>query len=264
MDNHMEEIKIQTLSAYLNVLNFHKASFFRGVSDVENHQLIPSVGRGWLSGLDELIKAEMESLESFKTRAAILLSSNQPNNDWEWLILGQHYGMPTRLLDWTANPLVALYFACANDLDKDGAVYLTSGLDKINPEIHATPFDVPMDYYLIPRDISPRIASQSAYFTVSSDPTKPLEVSHDFYDINKQETTTSDTRLIISGGGTKFYMLHDLRRVGIGPASLFPGLDGLAQQIAMEVFYSKERKNQEIKWAELKAELDKRNNDLAE
>jgi len=41
----------------------------------------------------------------------------------EWLTLMQHYGMPTRLLDWTSNLLVALYFAC-EDLENDGALFV--------------------------------------------------------------------------------------------------------------------------------------------
>lgn len=57
-----------------------------------------------------VMKHEHELLKSL-TEVAPHLRPSKPNNDWDWLSLGQHFGMSTRMSDWSANPLIALFFA---------------------------------------------------------------------------------------------------------------------------------------------------------
>lgn len=71
-------------------------------------------------------QSESTLLKRFKQSAAMLIDTS-PKESFDWLFLMQHYGVPTRLLDWSESPLVALYFAVEN-MEKygneDGALWL--------------------------------------------------------------------------------------------------------------------------------------------
>ena len=62
-------------------------------------------------------------MNQFKQKANLLLDRN-PKNEFDWLFLMQHYGFPTRLLDWSENPLVALYFVVNEKPKIDGALWM--------------------------------------------------------------------------------------------------------------------------------------------
>lgn len=71
-------------------------------------------------------QSESTLLKRFKQSAAMLIETS-PKESFDWLFLMQHYGVPTRLLDWSESPLVALYFAVENLEkygDEDGALWL--------------------------------------------------------------------------------------------------------------------------------------------
>jgi len=61
----------------------------------------------------------------FVSRAPIRMHRTCPASDdyFAWLFLAQHYGLPTRLLDWSENPLVSLYFAVSDQKEKDGCIW---------------------------------------------------------------------------------------------------------------------------------------------
>jgi len=64
------------------------------------------------------MRLEFESIGAPMTQSPTFLDK------WHWYFLMQHYAAPTRLLDWTVNPLVALYFAVCDESDRDGAVWI--------------------------------------------------------------------------------------------------------------------------------------------
>lgn len=88
---------------------------FRGVED-ESYDLIPKIGRCGtrkkLDGTDLVYSpdAEGKCIARFKREARPHLML-EPRSELEWLCIAQHHGLPTRLLDWSASPLVAAFFA---------------------------------------------------------------------------------------------------------------------------------------------------------
>ncbi len=86
------------------------AHWFRGVGDA-NHELIPSLYRHKkITEISQLIELEFEILTRFKHRS-LPYQNRVLNTNWEYLFFMQHFGVPTRLLDWSENSMVALYFA---------------------------------------------------------------------------------------------------------------------------------------------------------
>lgn len=197
-------------------------TIYRGVKKTE-YQLIPKIGRqGRIGTTDELEKGEKRMLRIFKERAIAYLD-HPPRNDWEWLAVAQHHGLPTRLLDWSRNPLIAAYFALGDkDVTYDSAVYvykMNARKHTIEPEKYRSPFEIDIVRVYHPSHITRRIIAQDGLFTVHPHPQEPME-----------ESETVD-KIVITAAYQK-ELRQILHGYGVHVASMFPDLDGLAEYIS--------------------------------
>jgi hypothetical protein len=201
---------------------------FRGVSDY-SYGLKSKVARsfeklGIVNEQEFLIKEET-LIEIFKSKAVSHVGMQQLS-EWQWIVLAQHYGLSTRILDWTENPLIALYFACFQNIDKDGAIYFWHFTEALHLSDH-TPLHPKESGFFIPPYLTNRIIAQSSVFSITVDPWKELQ--DDLVgEIHKGRITKK----------FKQEMRNLLPRFGISKRSIFSDLDAYATDLD-EIFSTK-------------------------
>lgn len=196
---------------------------FRGVSD-SSHGLLTSIGR--IPRLQEgslckITSAEKHWLKRFRLEGVGLARGNY--NLWDWMVLARHHGLPVRLLDWSRNPLIALFFAVNDNSRSNAVVYAERFTRHIDIEAEPDPLAVKKTGKFQPSNVSPRIASQSSIFSIHPDPRKV----HYSSTLHKFEISA---KLVPS-------LRAQLRRCGIHPATVFPDLEGLAMSIKEDVLF---------------------------
>ncbi len=214
--------------------------FFRG-EPRDYFSLISKIGRALDPGDQELFRNfnyhdEKSIFDRFK-KQAMGLTQIVSSNDWEWLALAQHHGLPTRLLDWSINPLVALFFAVGEllteaDFNKtqidnpsytgDAAFYfLTIKSSFIDTVRNPNPFSIEEVGLFKPSHITRRITAQGGVFTVSPYPQKPLNEQLNAGRVKKYRITRD----------ARESLRKELMLFGIHHASVFPDLDGLSMYL---------------------------------
>ncbi|WIT14313.1 FRG domain-containing protein [Paucibacter sediminis] len=212
----METLTLDSLGDLHRHIEPHGRAFvYRGVSDVARHKLVPTIGRS-TSDLEATLKVEQELLWLFKSHARPFVP-HQPRSDWEWLSLAQHHGLPTRLLDWTRNPLVGLFFACRSSPAEDGALYCLHAPELLNPGVDTDPWNVARPTLVLPAHVTPRLSAQAGLFSIHPNPTDPLLLN-------------DDMKLIVRADA-KHALLEALAQYGVHAGSMFPDLDGLCAQL---------------------------------
>ena len=192
---------------------------FRGHAD-SRHSLTPSVGR---SSPPDHAKYEKSLFAMFRREAREYVEPLP--SDWEWLALAQHHGLPTRLLDWSSNPLVALYFAVEKHEDRDGVFFALKARTQYSEERtrRESPFELSKPVKYRPASVTPRIRAQEGLFVVCSDLTKPLD--------EYSQSRGWEIRTQVISAQSKQMIRYLLFRLGVHASSLFPDIDGLCQRL---------------------------------
>lgn len=226
---------------------FRSPFAFRGLSRAD-HRLSSSLTR-LAAGRADVYRLELSLLRNFRKYAHAEAAGT--DSVWDWLALGQHRGLPTRLLDWTYSPLVALHFATEDphDFDEDGAVWavnfveankrlprrLKGILDRERSETFTVEmladFETLRDFDALRRDpfvvfveppaIDRRILNQFALFSLMS---SPLAVLDDWL-MSHPELC----RRVVVPAALKWEIRDKLDQANVNERVLFPGLDGLSR-----------------------------------
>jgi hypothetical protein len=222
------------------------------------YQLKPTSGRPHryagrsMEGFDS--DTERRFLDRFRRRAYAL--TNGVLNEWEVMFIARHHGLPTRILDWTGSPLVALYFAVSERLESAGALW---GFAKVRGHRHELPIAElvsadeaktgPFTIYgqsdgsqpkrgrtrdavklIHPIYNSPRITAQSGIFTFHSNPSVDLA---DYANVAFAEDRL-DVQTLFRweiDQARKPHLIKSLDEMGVNAKTVYPDLDGLAKDL---------------------------------
>jgi hypothetical protein len=255
----LKEHHPKSFSEFLNIVlekqsNSQNPVWFRG-SGKSNYPLIPSLYRHKkIKSMEKLLELENQLLTRFKQRS-IPFHDRNLEDTWNSLFVMQHYGVPTRLLDWTENPFIAFYFAVMyaernnKGYSDSAAVWMLDPVlwnrsslkhlsfdqgiistvdEQINAYKPSAKFTAMNSFpvALYGAHNSSRIVAQRGVFVIFGQKNKPMET------LLVEESFPQDSLVKITLN-KKFLskMKSEILNNGITESVVFPDLEGLAKEI---------------------------------
>ena len=213
------------------------------------------------------LRVERDVCQRFREHAPVHLCDFEREyleTRWLQLVVMQHYGAPTRLVDWTKSPWVAAFFAVSSEAKKDGHIYIfrrtameaaiksrfSKDLDDLvwgrrpkDSAISQDAWDYAKPNKVLFEDEPvkafgnwtatfysrlthfPRLVAQQGLFTFASKP------NLDHWALIRDQTAEDDRWDLTIGAGAKAGILRGLNITGINGATLFPGADGIGRSL---------------------------------
>lgn len=221
--------------------------WYRGLPS-SKYKLLPTLHRYNIP-----VDSEADLMNRFKQNAHEFLEE-RPQGEWEWMLLARHHGLPSRLLDWTENPLVGLFFASEANRHKnnDGILWCLSPQQLHSAASRRDPPDGALPMLLDEEEPSPsnellsnyrtsRVSQTSDEISVPPAPAlsirtnKRIQAQLGVFTIHHADRTPlerwgdrSHLWKLIVPKACKTKIQGELRRVGITSLTLFPQLDNVA------------------------------------
>jgi len=223
----MEKIRLDSFVQLLEIIGQSMRGdnfLFRGQNT--DKPLLPRIARK--NPEEDTIKLEKSMLSELRRIGGSHFDTSI--DDWDLLVYAQHYGMATRLLDWTSNPLVGLWFACS-DLDESNSSFLyrliVAKSLMLNKTSVRSPFSAGLTRIVKPKLNNSRIIGQSGWFTAHIY-SSPL---NQFVPLEKNSKMTNQILQIEIPGSSKEELLNKCNMFGVNYQTIFPDIEGICRHI---------------------------------
>jgi hypothetical protein len=211
-----------------NFIDFHQTVetysgsnfLFRGQLDFD-WELVPKIGRADYARTIPSIFREDFLLRSWMRYSSHIITK-QPIDQWDRIALAQHHGLATRLLDWTKNPLIALFFATFDiNEKKDSAVFILNFKNETINTDKNDPFEIDYSGVFFPKGITARVISQRGIFSISHQPQTSIDKLLPEYQFIKLRIKAKAKKKI----------QKNLEHYGINEFSIYQDLDNLSNYL---------------------------------